>query len=234
MNNSNTKLIDESKQQAPVPPDLRDCLGRNEQGDAELFAFYFSDNVAYDHSERQWYIWNGKFWEADKTHKVFQLIATEIAAQFQEYPNEVGMSDYASAKKFLERAKQLRGKRRVDNVLAIASTLSDIALTGNEWGISPMQLPVENGIIDLKTGQFREGQPHDYIRSYCPVEWVGLEAVCPIWEKTVSEIFGGDKDLIAFFQRLLGYAITGRQASNVFPFFGVKVQMAKPQSWIPW
>lgn len=218
MNNFNTSLIAESSEFYQTSPDIKECLERNELGDAELFAFLFRGKVLFDHAEGQWYFWRGKVWGADKTQEVFQLIAFNVASKYFDWAKEerVSGNDELSKKGF-ERARQLRGKRRVENVQAIASTLLGIALKGNEWDAPMMQLRVANGIIDLETGEFREGQPGDYVRSCCPVEWHGIDAPCPTWEKTFREIFNKDEDLINFVRRLFGYAITGSIKEQVLP-----------------
>ena len=42
------------------------------------------------------------------------------------------------------------------------------------------------------------------------------DAQCPRWEAFISEIFGGDRELIDFVHRALGYSITGDVSEQVF------------------
>jgi putative DNA primase/helicase len=80
-----------------------------------------------------------------------------------------------------------------------------------------MLLAVANGVIDLATGDFRPGRPDDYIRTATPTVWQGLNAPAPRWERFLKEIFVEDSALIAFMQRLLGYAITGKVTEHILP-----------------
>jgi putative DNA primase/helicase len=93
--------------------------------------------------------------------------------------------------------------------MTLAQSQEKIGLTGKEWDIAPLALPVKNGLIDLRAGSFRPTTPADYVRTFAPVEWRGLNEPAPVWEKTLLEIFSGDPDLVNFARRLVGYMITG-------------------------
>ena len=73
-----------------------------------------------------------------------------------------------------------------------------------------MLLGVANGVIDLRTGEFRPGQPTDYIRTAAPTEWKGIDAPCPRWEQFQSEMHDADCGNMDFMWRWRGYNITGQ------------------------
>lgn len=201
----------------PELPDLTDFLNRNEQGDAELFALLHADKVVFDHSEKSWYLWHGKFWETDSKREVIGMMNRVAAEYLDRASEERGKGNTETSNLFVDRAKQLQALRRITNVLTLATSLPRLALSGSEWDTASMLLPVANGIIDLSSGTFRESRSDDYIRAYSPVEWRGLDAPCPIWDKTLQAIFSDDADLIAFMQRLFGYAITGETKEQILP-----------------
>ncbi len=110
------------------------------------------------------------------------------------------------------------------NVLTFAMSEHNIGITGEIWDADRWLLGIKNGVIDLRTGQLRDGYPIDYIRSVSPTEWTGLNALCPRFEKFLQEIFEDKPEdqrqgLIAFLQRLLGYSITGLVSEHIFPIF---------------
>jgi putative DNA primase/helicase len=206
-------------EQAVVLPDLKEYLDRNEQGDAELFALLFADKAVFDHSSKDWYLWSGMFWEADKTREVYNMMNRVAAEYLDRASEERGRGNTELSNQFIERAKQLQALRRITNVLTLATSLPRLALSGSEWDTPSMLLPVANGIIDLSSGTFRDSRPADYVRAYSPVEWRGLDTPSPLWDATLQAIFDGDADLIAFIQRLLGYGITGETKEQVLPIF---------------
>ena len=131
----------------------------------------------------------------------------------------------------LSRARQLRGTRRRANCLEMAHTCEDpLAITGEEFDNHPMLFPCANGVIDLETGLLTPGRPSDYLSLASPIEFLGIDTPAPIWERTLLEIFGGDpkkppghpdneksEALVAYIQRLFGYAMTGLVKEKVFP-----------------
>ncbi len=57
-------------------------LDQNEWGDALYFADVFGGQVIYDHSEKEWYLWNGHAWRKDSTGKVRQLTAGVLGSLY--------------------------------------------------------------------------------------------------------------------------------------------------------
>ena len=82
-----------------------------------------------------------------------------------------------------------------------------------------MLLGCSNGVIDLTSGEHRPGRPTDYIKTFAPTPWLGLDAPAPLWAQFLAEIFAGDQELISYIQRLLGYGITGKTTEHILPIF---------------
>lgn len=211
------------EEQLKVSIDLKEYFERNEKGDSELFVHMFDGRVAYDHSSKEWYLWRGQYWELDRKREVFEYAMNGVAAEYLQAARDLraqgGEEAVVLSEKYIKRAKSLLAKKRVDNVLYIVTSDPAIALAGNEWDCSPDLLPVNNGVIDLMTGLRRDCLPNEYICIHSPVDWMGADYSCPVWEKTLKEIFGGDTELIAFIQRLFGYAISGHTTEHKLPIF---------------
>ena len=47
----------------------------------------------------------------------------------------------------------------------------------------PYLLACANGVVDLRLGELRPGEPKDYITKSSPVEWQDLHAPAPAWEQ---------------------------------------------------
>ena len=201
--------------------DLEKYINRNEQGDAEFFTLLFKGLVAFDHAENAWYLWRGQYWQKDVRREIVGYVSNRAASFYvavaaQELRTQGNTPYY---KKLQERAKQLHTLTRTKHVLEFATGEDGISLDGTEWDSNPDLLPANNGVIDLKTGKFRNCQPTEYIRHHTPVDWKGINEPCPIWEKTLDGIFDGNKELIDFIQRLFGYAITGHVTEHKLPIF---------------
>jgi len=115
---------------------------------------------------------------------------------------------------------QIQKKRWKKDVLELASDgEQSLAISGKEWDNASYLLPCINGVIELKTGNFRPGRQSDFIKTVCPAEWKGIHEPCPTWERFLNEIFDGDSELISFLQRLCGYAIAGIAIKHILPIF---------------
>lgn len=212
----------------PSHDDVLDALARGELGDAELLAKRWAGRIAYDHSEERWHVWAGHSWERDERRTVDALPGTKLAALYLTAAAEAAKSDdRTQADKLTERARQLWRRNRIANVLHLAARQDSLSLSGREWDAQPWLLAVKNGVIDLHTGDLRPGQPGDYLRTQAPTAWKGIDAPAPRWERFLAEVFDGDEDLIAFVQRLLGYAITGKSSEHVLPILWGKGRNGK-------
>lgn len=211
---------------------ILNALARNEDGDAELFISLYRGRLLYDHAAGAWHVWAGHYWEPDTCEealagvvKVAEVYLAEMKRQAwaRIKAEKSGQTKEADAAKALEdalgrRVRDLQTIRRKQAVLHLARAGADtLGITGDEWDNDPWALPVENGVVDLCTGEHRPGKPSDYFRSYAPTAWKGVEAKAPTWEAFLESTFAKDNKLIAFLSRLVGYATTGQTTEAVLP-----------------
>jgi P4 family phage/plasmid primase-like protien len=98
-------------------------------------------------------------------------------------------------------------------VLELAKEL--VGIVGDEWDADPWLFAVQNGVLDLRTSELRQGLPEDYIRTAAPTVWKGLHEPCPRWEQFVSEVMNDEVDRVNFLQRILGYSLNGTTTEHV-------------------
>jgi len=213
---------------------IRTALEEEEYGDAKLLTHLYQNRLVYDHSEKAWYLWNGHAWTLDRTDHIKQLLAGQGGAQYMFHMAELNKrlarerdeNEMAKLKKTIDelykRTKDLHKVRRTKNALEFAQSF--VGITGDEWDADPWLLGVENGVIDLKTGELRPGQPHDYIRTVAPTRYEGLDTPSPRWDKFIREILAenkgqpiDDEELVSYAQQLLGYSLTGFSIEAVLP-----------------
>lgn len=194
------------------------CFWMEEVGDADLLTDLFSDHIIYDHSEKRWYIWRGHYWERDRTGYVYQLVARRVAPQYLLAATEMARRGEEKVRdNLIRRAAQLRSRHRIEAVLDLASKNFRMGLTGEEWDRDPWLLACPNGVIELRSGNFRAGRPRDYLRAKTATSWAGLDVACPTWQRFINDVFGNSRAVSAFVARLLGYGITGLSEEHIFP-----------------
>ncbi len=167
-----------------------------------------------------WILWTGKFWRPDPTAD--GALATGFVSGLARTIAEEAATLYAAAastnadekRKALYALAEERGKWAIqsENATVIAAGLklakNALLLTHDAIDTDPWLFNVENGTIDLRTGQRRDHDPADLITHLAPVAYDPI-ATCPIWEKFLQEVFAGDPEMVAFLQRAIGWALTG-------------------------
>lgn len=200
------------------------CYDENEAGDAQLFARLYRDTLVFDHAQRTWFAFVGPHWkecDAPPYARVWGGVAGAYISEAARLLADASKEHDDSRKKELSkqadalqaRAKLLRSRNRINNVLVLATEL--VGVTSDAWNRDPWLLAVKNGVLDLRTGDLRTGEPGDYIRTVSPVFWRGLDEPAPRWKTFVSEIMSDEADRIAFLQRVLGYALNGTTREHI-------------------
>lgn len=220
-----------------------DCLFDSEEGDARLLCSIAAWNIVYDHAEGQWYWYNNLHWESDKTWNIYQLTSDVLSEVYrhlsiQKHAEAIDLEKaiYAAdeptqeqrdklkklntiSKTARARAGKLNEINEVKRVLGFAASGLRLGIAGNEWDATPFILPVRNGVIDLKTGTMIQPRPEQYIRSFAPVDFTGLDTPAPRFDQFLSEIFATQPELPGYIMRLFGYAISGSSTEHIFPIF---------------
>lgn len=229
----------ESPGGSPPPELTHDLVGEylyaNELGDGLIFATLYRNRHAYVGQAGEWMFWSGHHWQMDDIGDAHlaQADVEGVAEAYQRTSDhyhklareaeEEGDKEAAGRLKkkrddLKSRVAKLRSKSGRFNCLHFAKTNreSPLAIRGDEIDRDPWALPMANGVLDLKTGVLRPGRPEDYLMKASPVEWKGIDAPCPSWEKFMLEILDGDADMVAFLRRAFGYGITGLVSEQKF------------------
>ncbi|MBT3259607.1 MAG: DNA primase [Deltaproteobacteria bacterium] len=212
---------------------VMDCLLANELGDGTLYAALNDGRFVFNKSSQEWMAWQDHFWaldEMDQAHIAVEDVALSYLAEARSLVEDISKAikeKNESATKTLKgrqgqiykRVKRLRSDRGRINCLCMAHKNGErpLAILGEHLDQSPWLLACANGVVDLRTGELQPGRPSDYLTKASPTEWDSINAPCPIWEKTLSEIFAGEPELVAYVARLFGYALTGVPKENILP-----------------
>lgn len=223
--------------QAPISSSqILECLDSNEDGDALLYQRLMEGRFCYDHTTHDWYKWEGNYWKQDRLKEATASIQELIDIYSREARNQselrvmAAQSGKSAAKlheqieaRLIRRISCLQTVKRKKDILALAvNGEQSLGISGDEWDRSIYLLPCKNGIVDLRTGQFRQALRSDFIRKVAPVEWRGIDAPAPQFEKFLNQIlvdenYLPDPEMVSFIQRLFGYAIIGSVTEHIFP-----------------
>jgi putative DNA primase/helicase len=180
---------------------------------ARFFALQNADRIRHCAKAGGWLLWDGRHWKLDDDGSIYRL-AAELVDVIAERAGVI--PELEERKKVLTFAITLRKRRGLENVIELAKVLDGIAI-GNpdRFDADQWLLNVENGTIDLRTGELRPHSRDDLITKLVPIEY-RPEATCKRWERFLDEIFGGDVETVDFVQRATGYSLTGCTREHAF------------------
>ena len=168
-----------------LPADSEDSL-------ALSFADLHADDLRYVEEWGRWMHWNGQSWTPDKTSSGYDMVRKHL----RKFAGGLAYQD----------ARKVATAKTVAAVERMARTDRRIVTTGDIWDADTMLLNTPGGVVDLLTGKMQKAQPSDHLTKMTTVAPGGD---CPTWLAFLDKSLAGDADLIAFVQRVLGYALTG-------------------------
>ncbi|HGJ66313.1 TPA: hypothetical protein ENS27_13190, partial [bacterium] len=200
-----------SKAMKGVDVETRKEFKRTDMGNAERLVYHNGENIRYCNELNKWFIWNGKFWETDKTLKIYQIAKETV----RKICNESANHNDTNKIELIEHANKSESQTRINAMVTLARSESEIAVTANQLDIDKWLLNCQNGTIDLRTKELSCHNREDLITKIVPVDYDPL-AQCPQWLKFLNEIFSGNQDLIKYIQAIIGYSLTGDTTEQCF------------------
>lgn len=180
---------------------------------AECFAQEYGDRFRFVPEIGRWFALDkatGRWGEAagSEVQALKALIRNLMVAAIQMEPERS-----QGAMRSLEK---MQCRRALFNVLDLARYEGmEMPLAG--FNADRWLLPVQNGVIDLKTGKIRDTCPDDYISRCLPVSFQE-SARCPQWEAFVAWAMKGSPEMVSFLQKAVGLSLCGAVLFHVFFF----------------
>ena len=150
----------------------------------------------------RWLVWDGHRWRNEDT-----LAATDLIRSVCRHAAVRTDNPKIAAK--------LASSGTVSGVERLARTDRRHAATTDEWDADPWLLNTLGGVVDLKTGRTRVNERADRMTKITTATPRGL---CPQWTAFLANITGGDVELQAYLQRMVGYCLTGATSAHALFF----------------
>ncbi|MDG3008533.1 phage/plasmid primase, P4 family [Paludisphaera mucosa] len=184
-----------------------------DMGNGERLAARYGRMVRYCKPWGKWLVWDGKRFALDRTGVVSRL-AKKATRKILAEAAMIGDDD--ERKKHAAHAFATQGRSRIDSMLAMASTELGIPVLPEDMDRDPWLFNCMNGTIDLRTGTLKKHDQADVLTQLCPIEF-DPHATCRLWDATLDLFFAGDQKLIAYWQRVCGYALVGIIRDHLMP-----------------
>lgn len=199
------QTVDEEKMRAYTFDDM---------GNAERFVDLFGENVRYCYTEKKWYFYNSMRWSVDNLGVILRMAdkcveAMKAEAKLYLQADEESGGDMAKAfEKHMKSSRSNKSKKAM-----LSEVEHHIPILPIQMDRYKMALNTPSGIINLKNGDVKAHNPEYYFTKITSVDCAEA-ADCPRWLAFLDDIFAGDKDLIRYIQKAVGYSLTGSTAEQ--------------------
>jgi putative DNA primase/helicase len=212
--------------------------GITDSYNAREFAELFNNQIAF--SQGLWRYWTGSIWVADDCGKrrnlvpqvgdLYLSIADKLTSLLSDATvplvatkgdrDPIEISSWSSPlrtaiKALRDAAHKIRDLRGIDSALGLAK--SQLRVADHVWNCDPYLLGVQNGVVDLRTGELLAAEPE---------QWITHSAGAPYDPNEVPSRFlkfleqvQPDPQVRDYLQRLAGYSAVGRSNEQKFYTF---------------
>lgn len=186
----------------------------DDMGNALRFVDLFGENIRYCYPEKKWYYYDGQKWRVDDKGATERMADKAIAAMnaelklYVQLDADEGTDMQKAFEKCIKTARSNKGKKAM-----LSEVQHHVPILPNQMDRYRMALNTPSGVINLKNGKLSEHKAEYYFTKLTAVD-LSSAADCPRWEKFLNEIFDGDKDLIRYIQKALGYSLSGSTAEQ--------------------
>lgn len=210
---SNARAAFEKLPREKIDPALPPHL--TELGNAIRLEQEFGDCLRYVPKWGAWVSYSVKtgLWSKDEDGAIMRH-AKRLPYLLREEAKKLKDSDVQ--KRFIGWAHMSESEKCLNATINLAKSESGLVLSDKLIGADGWMMALGNGTaINLRTGLPQPIKPDDYLMKSTSVRYDPC-AVCPQWEKFLLEVMHGDKALVSFIQRAIGYSLTGDMSEQCF------------------
>jgi hypothetical protein len=174
-------------------------------GNAERLVAQFGQDLHYCYAWGKWLVWDDQRWRIDEQGMITRCAKDTVRALLAE---AAAQPDEERQKALTRHALRSQAEARIKAMIELAKSEPGIPVTPDQFDRDPWLLNVQNGTLDLRTGQLRAHSREDLITKLVPVAY-DERAGCPTFERFLDDVFASHESLIRFIQRAVGYSLTG-------------------------
>lgn len=174
---------------------------------AKIFAELFRSKLLYIPERDKWLKWSDLGWTWCELGEEMAC-AKDTAQALVDEAKKVIPLDSDRGKRMMTQAVTAHNISRLTAMLELAKSEPGMSVNHSELDSDPMQLGVQNGVVNLRTGALLAYDQQMLITKQCNAAYV-RDAACPMWLQFLDQIFEGDTATIETIQRALGYTLTG-------------------------
>lgn len=182
-----------------------------DMGNAMRLAIRYGQSIRYCHVWKKWLIWDKKRWVIDPSGAIMRCAKNTVRGIYSEASDTANDEE---RKTLAKHALRSESESKLRAMVSLTESEPGIPIQPEQLDINLWLLNALNGTINLQTGKLQEHHKEDYITKLISAEYEP-SAPCPTWLNFLDEIMDGNKEIITFLQRAVGYSLTGSTKEQV-------------------
>jgi len=178
---------------------------RTDIGNAERLIARHGKDLRFCYRWNKWLVWDGTRWLEDEGGGIGAKAKDTVRGIYKEVSETEDAGERKSLVRFALNCEQAG---RIESLIKMARNEPGIGISPDDLDKDIMLLNLENGTVDLRTSELKAHNRADLITKKLPINYKP-KAECELWLAFLNEIMDGDNDLIGFFQRAIGYSLSG-------------------------
>lgn len=177
----------------------------DDTGNAQRLHDAFGEELRYSYVEKKWLYYKDGKWHYDNIgwHRRLADAATVLMEQeLTLYQDDPDMEK--AFRKHLKKSRSFAGKTNMLREAEHYAPILPSMLDGNKTVIG-----CKNGIVDLRSGQLTTHHREAFLTKQASAAYDPDAPAPQLWLRFLDDIFGGDKALIRYVQKCVGYSLTG-------------------------
>lgn len=180
-------------------------------GNAKRLVSRHGKDIRFVYGMNTWMIWKNNHWHIDRDGEIQRLAKDTVTAILAE---AVNITDNDKREKAIRHGLASQKASRISDMISLARSEKEVVLSHTQLDADPWLLGVKNGMIELKTGTFREARREDYVTKRANVAY-DLSATCHGFEAFLTDVMDRNIEAIRYLQRFIGYTLTGSTVEEV-------------------
>lgn len=174
-------------------------------GNAQRLRNKYVGNIKYSYIQKEWYYWTGKVWQVDNSGEIKKLADVVI----EDMKKEAFRADGDIQEELLKWCNRTASSKGKTNMITETQHLEGIPVQPDEFDAYTDYINCQNGIVNLKNGELL---PHDSNFMMTRICYTDYDTNCgepKLWLKFLNDVCNGDKQLIDYLQKCVGYSLSG-------------------------
>lgn len=181
----------------------------SDYGNAERLVDLYGSQMRFS-STAGWIIWDGRTWQ--RSYEAAMNLAAHSAATISENTDDPRVLKFALSS---------LSTQHLLGALKLATSFPNIAVRLSEFDAHPEIINLQNGILDLGSGELLPHEPRHMMTQIANTSF-NAEAKAERWEQFLKEIMDNDIDMIRSLQQIAGYCLTGHTSERcIFILYGL-------------